>query len=77
MIQEIYNLIVDAILNKKKIRRQEWTEYDRLTQQILGFFFQGITYYEQEELIDRYNGDSDKMNKLELAAITCSNCPKT
>ena len=37
MIQEIVSLIVNAILNKKKIRQKEWTEYDGLTQQILGF----------------------------------------
>lgn len=30
MIQEIVSLIVNAILNKKKIRQKEWTEYDGL-----------------------------------------------
>ncbi len=28
MIQEIISLIVNAILNKKKFRKDEWTEYD-------------------------------------------------
>ena len=28
MIQEIISLIANAILNKKKIRQQEWVEYD-------------------------------------------------
>lgn len=37
MIQEIISLIANAILNKKKIRQQEWVEYDCLTGQILGF----------------------------------------
>ena len=36
MIQEIISLIVNAILNKKKFRKDEWTEYDCLTRQILG-----------------------------------------
>ena len=27
MIQEIISLIVNAILNKKKFRKDEWTEY--------------------------------------------------
>lgn len=35
MIQEIISLIANAILNKKKIRQQEWVEYDCLTGQIL------------------------------------------
>ena len=30
MIQEIISLIVNAILNKKKFRKDEWTEYDCL-----------------------------------------------
>jgi hypothetical protein len=34
MIQEIISLIANAILNKKKIRQQEWVEYDCLTGQI-------------------------------------------
>ena len=28
MIQEIISLIANAILNKKKLRKQEWIEYD-------------------------------------------------
>ena len=36
MIQEIISLIVNMILNKKKFRKDEWTEYDCLTRQILG-----------------------------------------
>lgn len=31
MIQEIISLIANAILNKKKLRKQEWVEYDCLT----------------------------------------------
>ena len=37
MIQEIISLIVNALLKKKKYRWNEWTEYDGLTRQILGF----------------------------------------
>ena len=41
MIQEIISLIVNAILNKKKFRKDEWTEYDCLTS-----FSRGIVKYE-------------------------------
>ena len=62
MIQEIISLIANAILNKKKIRQQEWVEYDCLTGQILGF--------PAEQLIEQYEGDPDRMGKIELAAMT-------
>ena len=42
MIQEIISLIVNAILNKKKFRKDEWTEYDCLTRQIFRSFSRGI-----------------------------------
>ena len=45
MIQEIISLIVNAILNKKKFRKDEWTEYDCLTRQIRSFS-RGIVKYE-------------------------------
>ena len=35
MIQEIISLIVNAILNKKKFRKDEWTEYDCQSRHIL------------------------------------------
>ena len=73
MIQEIISLIVNAILNKKKIRKQEWTEYDCLTRQILGIPSEQLICMDMQELIERYNGDSNKIGKLELAAMTLLN----
>ncbi|MEL5893926.1 hypothetical protein AAE250_10515 [Bacteroides sp. GD17] len=69
MIQEIISLIVNAILNKKKIRQKEWTEYDGLTQQILGFPAKELLNMSTQELIGRYDKDSDKTSKIELAAM--------
>ena len=73
MIQEIISLIVNAILNKKKIRKQEWTEYDCLTRQILGIPSEQLICMDMQELIERYNGDSNKIGKIELAAMTLLN----
>ena len=73
MIQEIISLIINAILNKKKIRKQEWTEYDCLTRQILGIPSEQLICMDMQELIERYNGDSNKIGKIELAAMTLLN----
>ncbi len=70
MIQEIISLIVNALLQKKKYRWSEWTEYDDLTRQILGFPSEDLLGMNIEELIDRYKGDPNEMGKTELAAMT-------
>lgn len=70
MIQEIISLISQAMLNKKRLRRQEWVEYDCLTRQILGFPTDQLVGMDVQELIDRYQGDPDQMGKIELAAMT-------
>ena len=36
MIQEIITLLVNALLNRQKIRKESWVEYDDITRQILG-----------------------------------------
>lgn len=69
MIQEILSLIVNAILNKKKIRQKEWEEYDAITQRILGFPTQDLLNMNTEELIEKCSQGSDKMEKIELAAV--------
>ena len=69
MIQEIISLIANAILNKKKIRQQEWVEYDCLTGQILGFPAEQLIGMDMQELIEQYEGDPDRMGKIELAAM--------
>ena len=70
MIQEIVSLIANAILNRKKIRQQEWVEYDCLTRQILGFPVEQLMGMDVQELIGQYEGDPDRMGKIELAAMT-------
>ena len=70
MIQEIISLIANAILNKKKLRKQEWVEYDCLTRQILGFPAEQLIDMDMRELIERYKGDPDEMGKIELAAMS-------
>lgn len=70
MLQEIISLIVNALLKKKKYRRDEWIEYDNLSQQILGFPTDQLMDMNIQELTDRYKGDPNEMGKLELAAMT-------
>ncbi len=70
MIQEIISLIANAILNKKKYRHSEWVEYDCLTRQLLGFPSENLMGVSIEELIDKYEGDPNKMGKIELAGMT-------
>lgn len=69
MIQEIISLIVDAILNKKRIRQRDWEEYDRISRQILGFPTHDLLNMTAQELIDRYSGSTDSSEKIELAAV--------
>lgn len=70
MIQEIITLIVNALLQKKKYRWNEWVEYDGLSRQILGFPTDQLMSMNTQELIDRYKGDPNEMGKIELAAMT-------
>ena len=70
MIQEIISLIVNAILNKKKFRKDEWTEYDCLTRQILGVSQEELLSMSLDEMIDCYEGDPNRMGKIELVAVT-------
>ena len=64
MIQEIISLIVNAILNKKKFRKDEWTEYDCLTRQILGVSQEELLSMSLDEMIDCYEGDPTRWNLI-------------
>ena len=70
MILEIITLIANALLNKQKIRKQHWVEYDCLTRQILEIPSDKLIDLSPEEIIDRYVGDTNRMGKIELAAMT-------
>ena len=70
MILEIITLIANALLNKQKIRPQNWVEYDCLTRQILEVPSDQLKDMSPEEIIDKYEGDTNRMGKIELAAMT-------
>lgn len=69
MIQDILALLVNVFLNKKKLRQHEWEEYDNLTTRILGCSTETLFEMDAEQLIDKYKGEADGMDKLELAAM--------
>ena len=69
MIQEILALLVNVILNKKKLRQHEWEEYDDLTKQILGYSTETLLDKSASMLIEEYSKDTDCFDKLELAAM--------
>ena len=70
MILEIITLIANALLNKQKIRPQSWVEYDCLTRQILEVPSDQLKDLSPEEIIGRYEGDTNRMGKIELTAMT-------
>ena len=70
MIQEIITLLINALLNRQKIRKESWVEYDDITRQILGVPSEHLVDMSAEEIISRYQDDPNQMGKTELAAVT-------
>ena len=70
MIQEIITLLINALLNRQKIRKENWVEYDDITRQILGVPSENLMDMSADEIIDRYKDDPNQMGKTELAAVT-------
>ena len=70
MIQEIITLLVNALLNRQKIRKESWVEYDDITRQILELPSENLKDMSAEEIIQRYEDDPNRMGKTELAAMT-------
>ena len=70
MIQEIITLLINALLNRQKIRKESWVEYDDITRQILGVPSENLVDMSAEEIIDRYQDDPNQIGKTELAAVT-------
>ena len=70
MIQEIITLLVNALLNRQKIRKESWVEYDDITRQILELPSENLKDMSVEEIIQRYEDDPNRMGKIELAAMT-------
>ena len=70
MIQEIITLLINALLNRQKIRKESWAEYDDITRQILGIPSENLVDLSADEIIARYQDDPNQMGKTELAAVT-------
>ena len=70
MIQEIITLLINALLNRQKIRKESWVEYDDITRQILGVPSESLVDMSADEIIGRYQDDPKQMGKTELAAVT-------
>ena len=70
MIQEIITLLVNALLNRQKIRKESWVEYDDITRQILGLPSENLVDMSADEIIVRYKDDPNQMGKTDLAAVT-------
>ena len=70
MIQEIITLLINALLNRQKIRKESWVEYDDITRQILGVPSENLVDMSADEIIDRYQDGPNQMGKTELAAVT-------
>ena len=69
MIQEIITLLINAFLNRQKIRKESWAEYDDITRQILGIPSENLVDMSADEIIARYQDDPNLMGKTELAAV--------
>ena len=70
MIQEIITLLVNALLNRQKIRKESWVEYEDITRQILGVPSVNLAEKSADDIIARYKDDPNEMGKIELAAMT-------
>ena len=70
MIQEIITLLINALLNRQKIRKESWVEYDDITRQIVGVPSESLVDMSADEIIARYQDDPNQMGKTELAAVT-------
>ena len=70
MIQEIITLLVNMLLNKEKIRKESWVEYDDITRQLLDIPTDNLVDMSADRIIERYKDDPNQMGKIELAAMT-------
>ena len=69
MIQEIVALLVNALLRRKRIRQEDWSEYDAMASQLLGLPFSQLQTVDVDELADRYAGEESGIEKMELASL--------
>lgn len=69
MIQQVISAIVEALLHRKPMRKQEWEEYEGIARQVLGFSTEELRTMDIQEVLTRYEHDKDQMDKIELAAM--------
>lgn len=69
MIQQVISAIVEALLHRKPMRKQEWEEYEGIARQVLGFSTEELRTMDIQEVLARYEHDKDQMDKIELAAM--------
>lgn len=69
MIQQVISAIVEALLHRKPMRKQEWKEYEGIARQVLGFSTEELRTTDIQEVLTRYEHDKDQMDKIELAAM--------
>ena len=69
MIQEIVALLVNALLRRKRIRQEDWSEYDAMASQLLCLPLSQLQTVDVDELADRYAGEESGIEKMELASL--------
>lgn len=69
IIQQVISAIVEALLHRKPMRKQEWEEYEGIARQVLGFSTEELRTMDIQEVLARYEHDKDQMDKIELAAM--------
>ena len=62
MIQEIISMLVEALLYRKKLRKEEWTSYDSQLNTLLGMPTNELMALNADDLISRYAEMQDGMN---------------
>lgn len=69
MIEEIISMIVTALFGKKKIKQSEWTEYDSIAKQIMGFETERLTDMDADDVINSFENDNNRVDKIEMTAM--------
>lgn len=69
MIEEIISMIVTALFGKKKIKQSEWTEYDSIAKQIIGFETEKLTNMDADDVINSFENDNNRVDKIEMTAM--------
>ena len=69
MIEKIISLLVEALLQKRKLENNEIDEYKDVTKQILGMTPSDLVNYSPESIIDKYSCLPESAGRIELAAL--------